>query len=141
MSIPFAPPLQPLGTRAASRRNLEPPRASTDLHCEGVKYGKNACGLPSVPKRRRRENEEDPFDWRPVIPAELLEHVRHFVGNLPHDLRGSMQGFTIRSTDDVQTLARRLEQLSEELERKKRVSLALTELLNGFQMREDDEDE
>lgn len=76
---------------------------------------------------RQRGNQD--FDWRAVVPRELLEHVRHFLTTLRHDLRDSMNGFTVRASDDVQALARRFERLTHELERQWRISSALTELL------------
>lgn len=90
--------------------------------------------------KRRNGNNDDPLDWRPVVPGELLEHVRHFLGTLPHELRGSMDGYTVRASDDVQTLARRLERLCEELERQRRVSTALVDLLSRHVRRDEDND-
>ena len=77
----------------------------------------------------RQRNDQQDFDWRPVVPRELLEHVRHFLATLRHDLRDSMNGFTVRASDDVHTLARRFERLTYELERQRRVSSALAKLL------------
>lgn len=89
-----------------------------------------------------RQKDDDPFDWRPVVPGELLEHLRHFMGNLKGDLRGSVGGFTVRASDDVRTLARRMEQLAQELERKRRTTEALRDLLKQYvPSDEDGEDE
>ena len=87
-----------------------------------------------------RQKDDDPFDWRPVVPAELLEHLRHFMGSIKADLRGSVGGFTVRATDDVRTLARRMEQLAEELERKRRTTEAILNLLTQY-TRNDDKNE
>ena len=84
------------------------------------------------------DRNDDPFDWRPVIPPELLEHVRHFVGSLKGDLRDSMGGFTIRSSDDVRTVARRIEDLAAELARKRRATEALRNLLRQYMPEEEE---
>ena len=62
------------------------------------------------------------------------------MGSIKTDLRGSVGGFTIRATDDVRTLARRMEQLAEELERKRRTTEAILNLLTQY-TRSDDETE
>lgn len=87
-----------------------------------------------------RQKDDDPFDWRPVVPAELLEHLRHFMGSIKADLRGSVGGFTIRASDDVRTLARRMELLAEELERKRRATEALRNLLTQYVPAEEDDE-
>ena len=88
-----------------------------------------------------RHKDDDPFNWRPVVPADLLEHLRHFMGTIKTDLRGSAGGFTIRASDDVRTLARRMEQLAQELERKRRATEALRNLLTQYARSEDEEED